>query len=98
MTTFYRNGDKSDEWQVLNFGKSSDDLQYIDFGQGNYTLFTVICDGDQPIRGYIEFNYALDTDDAAAWQERDVRLSDPGYSMFAEWARQIIKEEQETDQ
>jgi len=87
--TFYRNGDKLDAWELVHYGYG-----YIDFQQGDYTRFTVVCEGNEPSSGYIMFNWSL-TIEGEDWQERTVSLSDPCYSEFADWAKQIIKKKAE---
>ena len=97
MPTFYRNGDKLDAWDLVNITTTEGDIDYIDFMQGDYVHFTVCCEDNEPYGGYVQFNRSL-TIGSDDLQEYDVSLSDPRFSEFAEWAKQIIKEEQETDQ
>jgi len=97
MRTFRRKEDEFNKWELDNVDESDGRIHHIDFSQGDFTRFTVVCESNEPSSGYIMFNWALDIDDED-YQEREVSLDDPRYSEFAEWAKQIINDMQETDQ
>lgn len=97
MTTFYRNGDKHDAWEFLTL-YSDADAHWVHFMQGQYLSLTVCIEGDETVGANAEFNWALNWDGRDECEVREIDLNNPRYSMFEEWARQIIKEEQETDQ
>jgi hypothetical protein len=97
MTTFHRNGDKADEWFLVCNWLTKDGCRSIEFAHGNHISVTIHYEDDELLGGTLEVDLTL-SDIFGPWQEYDLDLTDPRYSMFAEWAKQIIKEEQETDQ
>ena len=97
MTTFYRNRDKADKWFLVSDSLTEDGCRYIELGHGNHLSVTVHYEDDELLGGVLEVDLTL-SDTFGPWQAYDLDLTDPRYSMFAEWAEQIIKKEQETDQ
>lgn len=93
MTTFYRNGNKHDAWEFLTL-HSDVDAHWVHFMQGQYLSLTVCIEADETVRANAEFNWALDWDGRDECEAREIDLENPRYSEFAEWAKQIIKEEQ----
>lgn len=97
MTTFVRKEDEFNKWELDSRVLEAGNIDFIDFAQGDFTRFTVICECNEPVGGYIMFNWALDIEHED-YEEREVSLDDPRYSEFFEWAKQIINDMQETNQ
>lgn len=101
MTTFVRKEDELNRWELVHVDGNDGHVYHIDFEidfeQGDFIRFTVVCEGNEPSSGYIMFNWALDIEHED-YQGHEVSLGDPRYSEFFEWAKQIINDMKETNQ